>query len=272
MLRGSADECIDSVAGEQNAMRPDSGRPRWLLPIDPGCPDSPQRRSLGTMSNVAPTPVTRAAASEAVAEPWRVVADKLMAAYRTGSMVRGGEFVAKVIAAAEAANHHPDIDLRYGTVHLVLTTHSEHRLTSKDVDLANTIAGIGTDLGLEPLDAPPAQFDLAIDALDIAAIRPFWAAVLGYRDAADREPIDLTHPAGRLPGVWFQQMDAPRPQRSRMHVDLWIPHDEAETRRQAALDAGGRLLTDEYAPSFWVLADPEGNEICLCTWQERDED
>ena len=31
-----------------------------------------------------------------------------------------------------------------------------------------------------------------------------------------------------------------------------------------------RLLTDEYAPAFWVLADAEGNEACLCTWQGRD--
>ena len=46
-----------------------------------------------------------------VADPWRVIADRLAAAYNTGSMVRGGEFVAKIIDAAEEANHHPDIDL-----------------------------------------------------------------------------------------------------------------------------------------------------------------
>jgi hypothetical protein len=31
-----------------------------------------------------------------------------------------------------------------------------------------------------------------------------------------------------------------------------------------------RLLTDQYARSFWVLADPEGNEACICTWLDRD--
>ena len=221
------------------------------------------------MSDAAPSPVTTAAASEAVADPWRVVAYKLMAAYRTGSMVRGGEFVAKIIDAAEAAGHHPDIDLRYGSVHLVLTTHSAHQLTSADVDLANTIADIASAMDLEPLVAPPAQFDLAVDALDIPAVRPFWKAVLGYDDADELEEIDLADPAGRLSGVWFQQMDSPRPQRNRLHVDLWIPHDVIEQRMQAAIDAGGRLVTDEHAPSFWVLADPEGNEICLCSWQDR---
>jgi 4a-hydroxytetrahydrobiopterin dehydratase len=55
-----------------------------------------------------------------------------------------------------------------------------------------------------------------------------------------------------------------------MHVDLWLPHDVVADRMAAALDAGGRLVTDEHAPEFWVLADAEGNEICLCTWQERE--
>jgi 4a-hydroxytetrahydrobiopterin dehydratase len=30
------------------------------------------------------------------------------------------------------------------------------------------------------------------------------------------------------------------------------------------------LLTDQYARSFWVLADAEGNEACICTWLDRD--
>jgi 4a-hydroxytetrahydrobiopterin dehydratase len=34
--------------------------------------------------------------------------------------------------------------------------------------------------------------------------------------------------------------------------------------------AGGRLLTDEHAPAWWVLADPEGNEACVATSMSRD--
>jgi 4a-hydroxytetrahydrobiopterin dehydratase len=221
------------------------------------------------MTGSSGTPVTAAAATEAVSDPWRVLAEGLHASYRTGSMVTGGEFVTKIIEAAEEAGHHPDIDLRYPTVHLALTTHSAHALTEADVALANRIAQIAADLDLTPLDAPPARFDLAIDALDIEAITPFWRAVLGYADEPEKTTVDLSDPEGRLPGVWFQQMDEPRPQRSRMHVDLWVPHDAVHARIQAGLDAGGQLLTDEFAPEFWVLADPEGNEICLCTWQNR---
>jgi 4a-hydroxytetrahydrobiopterin dehydratase len=222
------------------------------------------------MTGSTGTPVSGAQATEALSEPWRVLADTVYAAYKTGGMVKGGEFVAKIIDAAEAVQHHPDIDLRYGSVHLALTTHSAKKLTEADVALANAIAGIAADLDLEPLPAPPGRFDLAIDALDISAIRPFWLAVLGYQDEPDNPHIDLTDPAGILPGVWFQQMDEPRPQRSRMHVDLWVPHDVVDERIVAAVDAGGTLVTDEFAPEWWVLADVEGNEICLCTWQNRD--
>ena len=53
-----------------------------------------------------------------------------------------------------------------------------------------------------------------------------------------------------------------------MHVDLWIPTDQLHERLQSAITAGGQLLTDEYAPAFWVLADAEGNHTFAVTNQE----
>ena len=105
-----------------------------------------------------------------------------------------------------------------------------------------------------------------------AAIRPFWRAVLGYTDEPGRSgPWDrLVDPLGQGPAVWFQRMDAPRPERNRIHLDVSVPHDEAEPRIQAALAVGGTLLRDTDAPAFWVLADAEGNEACITTWQGRD--
>jgi 4a-hydroxytetrahydrobiopterin dehydratase len=49
-----------------------------------------------------------------------------------------------------------------------------------------------------------------------------------------------------------------------------VPHDQAEARVAAALAAGGHLVTDQYAPAWWVLADAEGNEACVATWMGRD--
>ena len=66
-------------------------------------------------------------------------------------------------------------------------------------------------------------------------------------------------------------MDEPRAQRNRIHFDVTVAHDEAEPRVRAALAAGGTLVSDEAAPSYWVLADAEGNEACVCTWLQRDE-
>jgi 4a-hydroxytetrahydrobiopterin dehydratase len=49
-----------------------------------------------------------------------------------------------------------------------------------------------------------------------------------------------------------------------------VSHDEAEARIAAAIEAGGRVISDAHARSFWILADVEGNEVCVCTWQDRD--
>jgi 4a-hydroxytetrahydrobiopterin dehydratase len=65
-------------------------------------------------------------------------------------------------------------------------------------------------------------------------------------------------------------MDAPRPQRNRIHLDLSVPHEQAEARVAAALAVGGRLVSDEHAPSWWTLADTEGNEVDVATLLGRD--
>jgi 4a-hydroxytetrahydrobiopterin dehydratase len=72
------------------------------------------------------------------------------------------------------------------------------------------------------------------------------------------------------PPIWLQRMDRPRPQRNRIHFDICVPHDEAPRRIEAVLAAGGGLVSAARAPAFWVLADPEGNEACVTTWQGRD--
>ena len=70
--------------------------------------------------------------------------------------------------------------------------------------------------------------------------------------------------------VWFQDTDSEAPDRQRWHLDISVPREVAEERIQAAIDAGGRLVSDERAPAFWVLADPDGNLACICTWESRD--
>jgi 4a-hydroxytetrahydrobiopterin dehydratase len=205
---------------------------------------------------------------------WRVLLGHIEATFTADSFDRGASFVQQVAAAAEAANHHPDVDLRYpGRVNVVLTTHSAHGLTQHDIDLATTVSALAAEAGLRSEPQRAARLEIAIDALDIDAVRPFWKAVLGYADeppATEGGQIDaVVDPAGIGPAFWFQQMDEPRPQRNRIHIDVTVPHDVAEERVAAAIAAGGRLVSDKAARAFWVLADPEGNEACVCTWQDR---
>ena len=206
------------------------------------------------------------------ARHWRVLLGRLHATFATGGFAAGLELVERIAAAAEEANHHPDVDLRYPAVHVALVSHDANGLTERDVALAARISAIADELGVAGLPGGPQELEVAVDAIDIAAVRPFWKAVLGYEDepppAPDASPA-LRDPAGRGPALWFQQMDAPRPQRNRIHLDVTVPHDVAEARVRAAIDAGGRLVSDAAAPAFWVLADAEGNEACICTWQGR---
>ncbi len=218
--------------------------------------------------------LTRAEATAAVDERhWRLVLGRLHTTVATGSFVRGLELVERVTEVAERLGHHPDVDLRYPVVHLSVVSHDVGGLTARDVALAREISQVLDELGLAATPREPQALEIAIDALDIPAVVPFWRAVLGYVDERSADAADapaLVDPAGIGPSVWFQQMDAPRPQRNRIHLDVSVPHDEAEERVAAALAAGGTLVRDTRAPAFWVLADAEGNEACVCTWQNRD--
>ena len=201
-------------------------------------------------------------------DDWRVVLRTAEASFRAPAFPAAGRLVGAIADAAEAANHHPDVSLTYpGRVRVALTTHAVDGLSTHDVDLARHISQLAADAGAtaERLDAQIVE--IAIDTMDADRIRPFWAAVLDYREQPDGS---LSDPRGFGAPVWFQQMDEPRTERNRFHLDVSVPHDLAEERIAAALAAGGTLVSDAAAPAFWVLADAEGNEACICTWQGRE--
>ncbi len=207
---------------------------------------------------------------------WRVLQRSLVADFDASNFSAAVSFVQQIGVAADTAAHHPDISIRYpGRVRVTLTTHAVNGLSQVDAELAATISKIAADTGqITTNHFQVSLVEIAIDALDIPAIVPFWKAVLGYIEeppSAPGNPIDaLTDPMRIGPSVWFQQMDVARLQRNRIHLDLLLPHDLVETRISAAIEAGGNLLSSDEAPAFWVLADREGNEICICTWQGRD--
>jgi 4a-hydroxytetrahydrobiopterin dehydratase len=222
--------------------------------------------------------LSRPAASAAVEQAgWRLIYGAFAASVPVAGLRQALEVAAAATTACGAdADDHLKVDLRPDRVELLLQARGTPGVTARDAALAEQItAAVGRlGLALAPASGParPVQLlELAIDALDIPAVRPFWKAVLGYVDEPGGGPTGpLVDPAGQLPLLWFQQMEQPRPQRNRIHFDIDVAHDEAEPRIRAAVAAGGVLLSADRARAWWVLADPEGNEICVCTWQDRD--
>ncbi len=201
-------------------------------------------------------------------DDWRALAQALHARFRTGDFATGLRFVTAVAEAAEAADHHPDVTLTYGYVDLELVSHDVGRLTSRDLALAGRISEIAREQGIAADPAVLSEVELALDTADLAAAGPFWAALLtGSADSVHGD--DVVDPSGRVPLLWFQHTDAHETPRQRFHLDLWVPHDVAQARIAAAVAAGGRVVDDDAAPSFVVLADPEGNRVCVCTFLER---
>lgn len=184
--------------------------------------------------------------------------------FRTGSFGAGAALVQAISEVAVAAAGHPiDVDLRAEGVLVRLFTHDPGGLSSRDVELARQISAIARTAGV-PADPSVVQHvQITIDALVTAEVRPFWRAVLGYQLIGDEDVFD-GHRLG--PPFSFQQMDAPRPQRNRIHIDVYVPRDQVQGRIAAALAAGGHLVNDANAPNWWTLADAEGNEVDLAVW------
>jgi 4a-hydroxytetrahydrobiopterin dehydratase len=201
---------------------------------------------------------------------WAYLLGGLQTRIRTKNFATGLSVVGAIGAAAEEMNHHPDLHLRPAHVDVRLTSHDERGVTDRDIRLARAVSSIAADAAVQLESSNVSRLELALDTPAGESIPPFWAAVLAmeYRSGPDfgdevRDPGDV------LPTVWFQASGSEEP-RQRWHLDLWVDPAQAQPRIDAALAAGGTLVSDAEAPSFWMLADPEGNRVCLCTWQDRD--
>jgi 4a-hydroxytetrahydrobiopterin dehydratase len=192
-------------------------------------------------------------------DDWRVLYHVVSAHFRTGSLAEGVALVDEIGRLAGAAERHLKVDLRHAGVTVSLMT--------RDIALARLISAAAQALGIVSDPTAVQLVNVTIDALVLADVLPFWRALLGYRQIGDDY---LGDPTGRGPGFEFQRMDAARPQRNRMHIDIAVPHEQAEARIADALAAGGHLVSDAHAPMWWILADPEGNEACVATWVGRE--
>jgi 4a-hydroxytetrahydrobiopterin dehydratase len=202
-------------------------------------------------------------------DDWRKLAQALHARYRIADFKAGAAFIAAIAEAAGAAGHHPDVKMTDGVVDVSLCTHQDGLwVTPKDIDMARTITGIARQNGLEPEPTAVTQLEMALDTAHEDGVAPFWSVLL--TGSPDNKIYDsIFDPTGRVPSMWFQGTSEHETPRQRWHFDVWLAPEVADERIQAAVAAGGSVFDDSHAPSFTVLADPDGNKVCVCTCLER---
>ena len=223
--------------------------------------------------------MSRVAASAAVTDlGWRYVLGAFVTTVPVPSLEAAGHVAARVAASAGAtAGDHMRLDVRADRVVITVQTFSIGWTTAEDIEIVHLVTAalkgatrpVTAQVGGSPRSIQ--ILEIAVDAIDIPAVRPFWKAVFGYAaEGANDGPTDaLVDPWGQGPAIWFQQMDAPRPQRNRIHFDISVPHDEALRRIDTAI---GRRPARLRRRGAGVLgAGRSGGQRGLHhTWQGRD--
>ena len=201
-------------------------------------------------------------------EDWRVLGEGACIYFPTASFAESSRLVLAIAELEGIEEHRPAVDVRDGgvTVRLVTVSADYMGMTQQDVEIARQISGAATGLGLTA-DPTGVQYLLVIPgATNTSEVMPFWKAILGYEPRPDSPDEDLVDPRDRGPAFWFEGMEEPRADGlGAIHVAIWVPYEQAEARVAAALAAGGRMVRDDFAPSWWTLADPAGNEADVAT-------
>jgi hypothetical protein len=192
-----------------------------------------------------------------------------MACYRTTSPTQQRDLVATAAALADDVGFPLLVDLRPGLV--ILDSGKDqwerdaHGLEVDFIDLAGDLQAVAREFGATADPSLPRFAQLFLDAADVAAVRAFWAAALGYTGDRRTGVVDIHDPRRLNPVLVFQELDASeterRRQRNRIHVELAVPADLAQTRLATTVAAGGRLLDE--SEDRWRVADPEGNELVI---------
>lgn len=189
-------------------------------------------------------------------EDWRVLGNGACAWFRTLSHAQGGT-LAQRLAELGPAGATPDLSITAEGVRLRIPLGpTDGGFSAAHVDLARAVSEAAADLGLMADPTTLQDLQLAVDTMDQSAIAPFWEAALGYEPVGDE---DLLDPARRHPPIWFQDQDAPRPLRNRLHVDSVVPQEIAR-QTLPALEGRGASRVDDHG-YYATVADAEGNEV-----------
>ncbi|MDO5744403.1 MAG: 4a-hydroxytetrahydrobiopterin dehydratase [Micrococcaceae bacterium] len=196
---------------------------------------------------------------------WRYGLGALRTALKCESSAAALALFATIGARAQEANHHPDIDWRYDTLFITLTSHDVgSRVSVRDTALARSISAVAQESGAEAKPELLRTVEIAIDTDDVEAISETWRTALGYKQQDDGS---LADPNGRGPAIWFQKTATPN--QNRFHLDITVPFSESSPVLEA-LGASGAVLDPSVSPSWTVATDVQGNRLCICTEKDRD--
>jgi predicted enzyme related to lactoylglutathione lyase len=112
-----------------------------------------------------------------------------------------------------------------------------------------------------------AQIGMVLDCTDPEALAEFWAPALGYLNLGTAGSYVALFPDGRPgPKLLLQRVAEPKTVKNRMHFDIEVSDIEAEAAR--LIDLGATRVSDtpynEHGSAWILMADPEGNEFCVC--------
>jgi 4a-hydroxytetrahydrobiopterin dehydratase len=207
---------------------------------------------------------------------WRKLAQGLHARYVVGDFGSGARLLASVADAVDGLGDHLRATVGDGFLDLKLISldavyrdgdgneHVVEWVTEQDVDLARRISVVAAEQGARPDPAGITNVELALDTAHEERLAAFWSALLtGGQEARGRGTIgnDVRDADGRVPYLWFQETEEHETPRQRFHLDVFVPHEHAQQRIAAALDAGGVVVSEE--DGFTILADPDGNKACV---------
>jgi len=198
-------------------------------------------------------------------EDWVVLHGGATAVFRVGSLGEAARLAAVVAETRglEGSSVLMNVAERHLTVRL---TRDLWDLEPHHVELARAVSAVARAHGAVADRASVQEVQLAIaakhDAIDVG----FWRAVLGYVPRADDNAVD---PLGHGSTVWMQELEATKPLRHAMHIDVSVARERVAARLEAAIAAGGRIVDESHAPSHWTLADSAGNRVCICAWPDE---
>jgi len=192
-------------------------------------------------------------------EDWVVLHGGATAAFRVDSLGAAATLAVAVAEVHGFAGSGGLLTIADGCL-TVRLTRDLWMLEQRHVELARVVSAVARSYGAAADRSAVQEVQLAVAAKPDEIDLGFWRAVLGYAPMSDDNAVD---PLGHGTTVWVQELEAGKPLRHAMHVDVSVAREHVAERLAAALAAGGRIVDESGAPAHWILADRAGNRVCI---------